>query len=155
MILPTQINRFVTNLIQSTPEPQPNQNQIKLANQLASMHIIDSPYTRLPPYDYEQLNKGMICEKCHSFLSPPAKLKRTLICQQCGHKESIESGILRSVDEFKLLFPDKKITTSTIYDWCKVIEYKKRISRTLSKNKKIKSSGKSTYFVDLIVDEKK
>ena len=31
------------------------------------MHQAESPYTRLPPYNYDQLQKGITCLTCRSF----------------------------------------------------------------------------------------
>jgi hypothetical protein len=39
-------------------------------------------------------------------------------CENCEHEEEIESAFLRSVKEQKLLFPDRKITTNEVHEWC-------------------------------------
>jgi hypothetical protein len=46
----------------------------------------------------------------------------------------MSTAVIRSVEEFKLLFPSKLITTNDIHEWCKVVESKRRIRRILGKN---------------------
>jgi hypothetical protein len=55
IVFPAQLNRFLKKL-NSRPKKL-NSNYHKLAQQLASLHIIESPYSRLPPYTFEQVKK--------------------------------------------------------------------------------------------------
>ena len=130
IILPTQLNRFMKKLNQ-TPSKLNGQHK-KLADLLISLHQSEPPYTQIPSYTYEQVKKGLICALCHSFSITVHGNKCE--CNQCGHVEGLESALLRSVGELKLLFPDMKITTNGVYEWCGVIESKKRIRRILKKN---------------------
>jgi hypothetical protein len=141
-IFPTQLNHFIKKL-NHLPSKLDGKHK-KLANQLISMHQTVSPYTKLPPYNFEKLKKGPICVICNSFMTLSANGK-SIECKN-GHKEDIVSAILRSVDEIKLLFPDKKITTNCVYEWCKVIESKKQICRILKQNFKLMGVGKWTYY---------
>ena len=53
--------------------------------------------------------KGIYCKNCKSFL---ISIKNyDLVCGKCGGHEKVELAILRNSEEFKLLFPDRKITT--------------------------------------------
>jgi hypothetical protein len=72
--------------------------------------------------------------------------KSGLVCRKCGCKEDIDSAIVRSTEEFRVLFPEMKISTNSIHEWCKVIQLKKRIRRTLASNYKHITNGKSSYF---------
>lgn len=102
---------------------------LKLSKQLIAMHLTDSPYKRLPNYDYEILKKGITCEHCHS-LNTNYK-DRMVICNDCGRIEIHKDAILRCVEEFKLLFPDRRITVTKVHEWCRIIESKKTIRRIL------------------------
>lgn len=125
LILPTQLNRFMKKL--NTIPSTITKKHTKLAEQLAHRHIEKSAQERLPAYDYQQLEKGIVCNSCQDFLTV---LNMTnLRCRRCGHKESVEAAVMRTVAEFHLLFPDRKITTSEIYNWCKIISSKNRIRR--------------------------
>jgi hypothetical protein len=142
IIYPTQVNRFIGNL-ENTPSKL-NSWHMKLAEQIISKHITESPYTLLPSYDYDQQKKGITCASCHSF-NVTANAKK-LVCDKCGNQEEIDSAILRSAEELKLLFPNRKITTRTIQEWCVVISSKKIIRRVLLENYKGIGFGKGFYF---------
>lgn len=129
-IFPTQINKYLKKLDACTAKLD-RKHQL-LADKLVSLHIHESPYSQLPTYDYEQLQKGITCDKCGSF-SISVKGKKC-VCAGCGHEELVDDALMRSVSEFKMLFPDRKIMTNVVYDWCRVVESKKRISRILGKN---------------------
>lgn len=129
-IFPTQVNRFL-NKLNAIPSGLNGEHKI-LADKLISQHIEDSPYKQLPSYEYEQLQKGITCEKCKSFSVSVAGKK--CFCEECGHEEEVAAAIMRSVKEFKLLFPNQRITTNIIHEWCQVVESKKRIRKILSKN---------------------
>lgn len=72
---------------------------------------------------------------------------KELACEKCGTKERSEMAILRSIDEFHLLFPDRKITTNGIYEWCEIIHSKKMIRRILSENYTLQGHGRSAHYV--------
>jgi hypothetical protein len=142
MIFPTQLNRFIKKLNEIPSKL--NMKHKKLADLLISLHQNESPYTQLPPYTYEQLKKGIICVSCHSLTVSVQGGK--CVCNQCGHEEAVESAIIRSVEELRLLFPDRKITTNGVFEWCEVIGSKKRIRRVHMQNFKVKGYGRWFYF---------
>lgn len=98
----------------------------KLVKKLVSLHLTKSPFTRFSDYTYEQLEKGIACRCGHSFMS--VYNRDTLECKQCDRNENVEAAVMRNVEEFKLLFPDRRITTNGMYDWCKVLTSKKKNS---------------------------
>lgn len=129
-IFPSQLNGFIKKLNSSQSEV--HEDHIKIAERLLSLHIDENPYQQLPPYHYHQLRKGMYCASCHSFaISIKGKMST---CTSCGNKELVESAVLRNVKEFKLLFPNEKVTTSKMYAWCHMIVSRRRILRILKKN---------------------
>ncbi|QED49660.1 nuclease-related domain-containing protein [Cytobacillus dafuensis] len=147
IIFPTQLNRFMKKL--NKPSPPLKEIHHKFAERLVSLHLNDPPYKRLPIYSYDQLEKGIVCGSCFSFFEDFQTNRKDVICKECGYKENVKSAILRSVDEFRLLFPKENITTHAIHDWCKVIKAKKVIWRILTNNFKVIGQSRSTYFVDL------
>ena len=108
-----------------------NNSHKKLAEKLLSLNLKDSPYTRLPEYEFEGLKKGVICEKCGSFSVVVQRYE--IKCEECDFGEKVERSVLRAVDEFKLLWPNRKITTNEIYEWCGGNVSKKKILRVLRK----------------------
>ncbi|WP_078429710.1 nuclease-related domain-containing protein [Alkalihalobacterium alkalinitrilicum] len=143
IIFPAQLNRFM-NKINKTSSTLNDLHQ-KAAKQLISIHLNESPYTRLPEYTFEQLEKGVTCLDCHSFITEFKE--KNLICKKCGCRENITTAVLRSIEEFKTLFPNRKITTNTVHEWCKIIKSTKTIRRILSTNFKPMGHGKYSYYV--------
>lgn len=133
IIYPTQINRYLQTL-SNTPS-EINAKHRMLADKLISLQLVESPYHQLPPYNYQQLRKGLNCAKCNSFSISVEGIK--CFCKECGEEEIVAASVMRCVHEINLLFPGQKITTNIVHDWCKVITSKKRISRILSKNFKV------------------
>ncbi|MCT8139459.1 NERD domain-containing protein [Anaerobacillus sp. CMMVII] len=143
IIFPTQIKRFMEKL--KLKSAKLRKNEIELAKLLVSMHKTESPYKRTPPYSYELLQKGIPCVNCQSFNL--YYTEKMIVCENCRQKEIAKAAILRSVEEFKLLFPDKRITTNGVYEWCNLNNSKKTIFRILSTNFKQVGQGKSAYFI--------
>ncbi|HHW38338.1 MAG TPA: NERD domain-containing protein [Bacillales bacterium] len=143
IVLPTQVNRFIRNL-NNTPSTL-NDGHKNLAQKLLSLHQTKNRFAVLPEYEYEQLQKGIFCLKCKS-LSVAVNGRKCVCCWKCGHKEDIEAAVLRSVKEFKLLFPDRKLTTNAIYEWCHAVLGKKTICRVLKKNYTTHGNTSDTYY---------
>jgi hypothetical protein len=143
IIFRSQLKRFMTKLKKNSSAVIDRHS--KLAEQLVSVHLNETPYSRFPAYNYDQLKKGLTCRVCQSL---DTDFTNTfLICNMCGNKEDNHAAILRNVEEFTFLFPNKKITTNTIYDWCNIIKNKKTICRVLAKNYIRVGHGKSSYYV--------
>lgn len=141
-IFPTQIDRYIRtlNMIPS----KLNNKHMKLAEQLVSLHCHDSPYKQLPTYTFEGLRKGITCFNCSSFSL--ASEGHNCICGDCGYEEKVAEAVIRSAKEYKLLFPDMKITTNLMYEWCGVVESKERIRKILGKNYKKLGVRQWAYF---------
>lgn len=144
IIFPTQLERFIKQL--NTQSSKLNVKHQGLANKLLASHIKDSPYSLLPEYNYDEMEKGIVCVRCGNLDMSDSGQTKTIICKTCGFVEDKEVAILRSVQEFSLLFPDQRITTNKLYDWCKVIKSKKTIRKVLQTNYKHVHFGNSSYF---------
>lgn len=142
-IYPSQLKHYFKKLNKPT-SLKLDQKHKKLADRLLSLHINDSPFTLLPAYEYNQLRKGITCISCNSFSLSISG--RTCKCKECGQEETVANAIIRSVDEFKVLFPDKKITTNVVHDWCKIIDSKKRIYRVLKENLQIRGNQQWSFY---------
>ncbi|MDN3019829.1 hypothetical protein PH210_27060 [Paenibacillus sp. BSR1-1] len=116
-----------------------------LADKLVSLNQFVSPYAKLRAYNFGMLRKGLTCCACHSFKVSLATGK--LICIDCGCEEAVDTAVLRSVEEIKLLFPDMRITTNVVQEWCGWVSIK-TIRRVLKEN--YISTGKKEYsFLNL------
>ena len=87
-----------------------------MSDKLISQHKTDCPFSRIPHYTYDDLQKRNYLSRV-PFLFKKYK-EMNLICETCGNVENWEIAVLRSVEELKLLFPGRKITTKGVYEWC-------------------------------------
>lgn len=143
IIFPTQLNRFIKKIDSISSEL--NQQHKRLADTLIGMHMDKSPFTRLPAYNFNQLQKGILCASCRSFETIVREME--IMCKSCGFVEYIDSGVLRNVEELQLLFPNEKITTNFVHEWCKIVKSKKTIRRILLQNFKPVGDRRYRYFV--------
>ena len=83
---------------------------------------------QIPPYEYADFKKGIRCEKCNQILR--RKSQRVSYCSICKSDSYNNDGVVRAIEEFRLLFPEKKLTGRLLMDWtdntlshtrCKVI----------------------------------
>ncbi|MFD1851551.1 nuclease-related domain-containing protein [Oceanobacillus bengalensis] len=143
IIYPTQINRYLNKL--NTIPSKLNEKHKILAEKLVSLHMDESPFTQLPSYHYDQLRKGITCFHCHSF-SILVK-GRKCICRDCGFAETVDVAVMRSIREFIFLFPDQKITTNIIHEWCHVIDSKQKIRNVLDKNFTMVGENRWAFYI--------
>lgn len=143
IILPTQLNAYIRELSRTTTKPSPA--QIQLAKKIASLHKPKSSHSRVSNYKYEDMKKGIHCAFCHSF---SMQLKnRFLACEDYGHTEPVENGVMRMVEEFTLLEPDRRITVSVIFEWTGEIVSKKTLWKILSDHYQLVKKSRSTYYI--------
>ncbi|GHH98580.1 nuclease-related domain-containing protein [Neobacillus kokaensis] len=143
VIFPTQINRFMQTL--NKVPSKLNSGHEKLADLLISMDVGEYPFAAKPDYDYESLKKGIVDPSGHGFMVAVNDMK--LKCCKCRFEETVESAVKRSVEEFKILFPERRVTTTEIYNWCKVVRSRRAITRILKKHFRLCGKGRFSYFV--------
>lgn len=143
IIFPTQLNRFLENL--NIKSSYMKAWHSKLAEKLIVLQKDEYPYKRLPKFSYEQLEKGVICKFCYSFISKSKGSK--VICHKCGKTENMNEAILRTVEEYMLLFPNRKVTSSNIYEWCKGIRSMSTFTRFLNGYYTPNGKGKASFYV--------
>lgn len=143
IIFPSQLGRFMNQLNSHSSKLVGKHHA--LAKKLMGLHVKESPFTLLPEYSFDGLAKGILCVGCYSGFMKNGD-HHYLTCEKCHFVENMESAILRSIKEFSLLFPDRKITTNAIYEWCNVIKSKATIRKLLQSNYKHVHFGNSSYF---------
>lgn len=129
IIFPNQLNRYMRNL--NKKHSKLTNLHRKIAEKLLLLHQTDSPYKRVPKYEYEQLKKGLMCGECHQLMDKIDK--KEFVCSHCGTHEKIDTAVMRSIEEIKLLFPEEKLTTALVYDWCNGVLPIKAVRRVLNK----------------------
>jgi hypothetical protein len=145
IIFPTQLERFLLKMNRA-PSSNLNSRHTRLAEQLLGLHQVDDPYKRLPGYGFERVRKGICCANCGSFDLSVGK--QIIVCKICCKKEAVEQAVIRTISEYKLLFPNSKLTTIVVYDWCNIISLK-TIRRVLSNNFKQTGQNKGIFYDEL------
>jgi hypothetical protein len=144
IIYPTQLNRFANKLNKLTSKTTDYLK--KIAEKLISLHIVKSPYERVPEYHFSELKKGINYVCCGMFASEVVGGK--IVCHKCGVVEELDVAVLRCVEEYVFLFPERRITTESIYEWCGGVVSKKVIRSILMKYFKLVKHGRYSFYVD-------
>lgn len=139
-----QLKKHFQQLPQKNEKKWMSNQNFKVANYLVSQHQDNYPSNNLPEYSFKELRKGLFCPKCFSFKATNTRQNR--ICASCGYKEKIADAIYRGVLEFKLLFPEMKITVQNIEVWCGNTYANSRIQVLLTKKFNKFGKGPGTYY---------
>jgi len=115
IVYPTQIEAFFSRLNQRSSSLTNKTHSC--AERLLQEHQDEAAFQRkLPEYNFESLTKGLWCVECDF---PDLKItQRSCTCQSCGHKASVNETLLWHIEEFRLLFPDWKVTRNIVFEWC-------------------------------------
>ena len=118
-----------------------------LAERLLKAHQTEASFQKKRSvYDYESLRKGLTCVKCGSF--DLSMTERLVFCIFCHKKALLEDTVIRNIEEYKLLFPDNKVTRKAIYEWCGCSVKERRIWRILSTHYALKGyAGSAHYYI--------
>lgn len=148
IIFPTQLDRFIKTM--ELERPTLNNRHMNLSNLLISSHKEKYPYSSSPHYNYNEIAKGIVCSSCNSLITTVSNSEPTgkLFCSKCFFIESHENAILQCVKEIQILFPDRKISTVEVYNWCGGLISKKKIQRVLTQNYQRQGQGKFSYYVE-------
>ncbi|SHN27244.1 nuclease-related domain-containing protein [Gracilibacillus kekensis] len=144
LLLPSQLNRYFHKFRQCPPL---DTSFYQLGEKFQSISLEKSPYTQPPTYQYNELKKGIPCPSCYKFFETVDG--RTCICRHCDVRESLQSAVLRTIEEFIFLFPEQRITTDKICDWIQLPVAQKRIRYMLNKNFLQKGKNKGAYYVKM------
>ncbi|WP_410261693.1 nuclease-related domain-containing protein [Alkalibacterium sp.] len=142
-IFPTQLKEHFKEL--SSRSKVLEKDHHYLASKLVSIHKADSPYQKqLPFYQLEDFTKGISCCYCGSF--DLIVTQRSCYCKTCYKQTSIEDLVTESVKELKFLFPDQKVTTSLVDEWCgNSVNYRK-IRKILQNDFMVSGTTSGTYY---------
>lgn len=142
ILLPTQIPAYLRSL--SAISTKIASSHKKLADTLIQMHLEDNGKRNIPAYTYDDLRKGILCPDCGS---PAIHIKQKYCsCANCGYQNINTQELIRCIDEFRLLFPETKVTTQAIYLWCAKMFSEKSIQRVLTRYYKVNGATKGAYY---------
>lgn len=122
-----------------------NQNHYRFAKEIKSLHMEDFSLHNVPYFEKELLKKGVTCFYCGSFIRCFTK-NRVCICQHCSKEESISQTIIRHAQEYNRLFPDQKITTAAIWEWCDTQLSISRVRYIFNQHLIAKGTGRWRYY---------
>jgi len=88
----------------------------QLENELRCLQLAESPYERLPKYDFARLRRGVNCPSCMGMME--AETVRTVKCVSCGRRLVNQQALKFNARQLKVLFPERELTASLLYDWC-------------------------------------
>ncbi|SEI60774.1 Nuclease-related domain-containing protein [Alkalibacterium gilvum] len=115
-----------------------------LADKLIDMHKEESLFQKqLPLYNKKELKTGVVCS-CGSFNL--IITQRSCYCKVCYKQLSIEELLIGSIEEFKYLFPEQKVTTSTINEWCGNRVNHRKIRHILQTHLMAYGKNSGTYY---------
>lgn len=143
IIFPSQIQRYLKEI-----NNQPftlYQDHSKTVEKLMSLHLLESPFSQLPHFEFKHLQKGIPCSSCNSFSISVGD--NHCICSKCGLSEHIETAVMRCVEEYKILFPEERITRNIIFEWCNQTVPKRTITQILLKHLTPMGHGKYRYYI--------
>jgi len=141
-ILPTMVNYHMKKL--TNERRALNKSHYTFAETLKQLNQTELSFYSFPEYDWSGLEKGAFCKVCQSELGKP--IGRICQCNKCGCKEVSTDVILRQINEYLLLFPEKKLTTNDVYNWIGKLFSKKSIRSVLKKNFELKGNYKGRYY---------
>jgi len=142
IILPTNLNRLIQQF--NNQQSSLNNQHDRLSEKLLASHIAKSPFSKVPRYDYNDLRKGVFCQTCGTVIEEYRPV--ILTCKKCGKHVNTKDSLLRSIEEYQDLYPTRKISTNTIYEWCGGIFPKKTIRLVLQDNFIVSGYGKWSYY---------
>lgn len=143
IIFPTQIREYFSQINKSVLPLSKKQHY--LGDKIMKEHQNESAFQqKFPNYTYDNLKKGLWCIRCNS--SDLTITQRTSFCKVCGHRASVEEIALHQVKDFKLLFPNSKVTTPIMYDWLGSLIPMARIRKILVKKYKICGATCGSYY---------
>ncbi|MER2064336.1 MAG: nuclease-related domain-containing protein, partial [Alkalibacterium sp.] len=141
-LLPGRIKRFLKEL--DKENGRLSAAQYYCSDTLCKQNLIENPFADLPNYSYETIKKGLLCQKCFSEIT--RLTGRMVKCSNCQHSESTQATVLGHINEFALLFPEKELTTSAIYEWCSNTPSIYTIRLVLKRNFQVKNLGKIKVY---------
>lgn len=142
IILPTNLNRLIQQF--NNQKSTLNTQHARLSEKLLSAHLMKSPFSKVPEYDYYELRRGAFCDSCGTVMKEYRPIIVT--CQKCGKHENAKDALLQNIEEYRILHPTKKISTNTIYEWCGGVFPKKTISLLLKENFIVAGYGQWSYY---------
>ncbi|MFL2133642.1 nuclease-related domain-containing protein [Desemzia sp. FAM 24101] len=123
------------------------QEHIYVASKLCEVSAQSIPTLKgVPSYEYDELKKGLICENCGEFIHEVKDKDKTITCAGCGYREVAAECIFRHIEEYKMMFPGRRVAFNLVDDWCGGLVTVKRIRYVFKKYYQAHGSGRGRYY---------
>lgn len=143
-ILPNQIEKHLMDINQQSYSLSKEHNY--LANKLIRENKEEVPYQKqLPEYKLSDLKQGLYCPGCSS--EAITLTKQRAHCKRCNLNMKIDEIVMAHINEFKLLFPDEKVTCKKIHLWCGERIYHRKIRTVLINQFEKIGNTSSRYYI--------
>lgn len=142
MIFSSQVERFLNKQLENAGRMTDRLGHF--AEQLIARQKAQSRYERLPTYSFSDLKRGLFCWRCHGELMRDGQLYFS--CGSCAEAFHIDDVVMYALAQFQLLFPEEKITTKIIQEWCGGVVSRTFMSRFLRKSLEVTLNGGHTYY---------
>lgn len=142
VIFPGQIPAFLDTFKNQTISP--TGLHTKVIDTLLTNHKSKLTMLVKPEYHYEELAKGVFCSGCCGRMMRISK--KSFKCPHCSQIIVLKKVVLEMIKQYKLLFPQRKIKKSTIYDWCGKEISGDSILRVLQQNYTEKGKSRGVYY---------
>ncbi len=128
ILMPNQIEEYLLKI--NSRSRMLTKEQHYLANRFRKLENSGMPMQKqLPYYNYEELKKGLSCKNCGSF--ELLITQRSCYCKSCFFKSSVGEVILNNIEEMQFLFPELKLTTTNVNNWCGEVVHFRKIRKIL------------------------
>ena len=95
-------------------------------------------------YTYSDLKKGITCPECGTLAEKFSGYSQ--VCTKCGNKINVNKAIRSSIEDFHTLFPEIKLTSRRMMDWCGCGN-DMRVYRVLKKNYRMIGKNRGRYYI--------
>lgn len=120
---------------------------IEQAARAIETFIIPCPYKprELEDAEFDRLHRGICCVRCSGF---DMEVRRYHVRCGCGHSESKEKAVLRTICEYGVLRHDRELKINEIEKFLGNVVSRRRLTDLLRKNFKLVVGGKYARYVN-------
>ena len=138
IIVRHQIRKYLYNL-SNLKSSQQSESFVEIIRE----HIIENPFFNYSA-NFNQLRKGIYCRNCGNF--SPRKISFHFQCDNCHHKDTIQTIILQALSDFNILFSDENLTRQKLFEFLDGQVANSTLNKYLPQYCKKINSGPATHY---------
>lgn len=142
-VFPNQIEEHFRKMNQKLTALSKEQQY--LAQKLVKENKETVPYQKqLPDFEYKKLKKNIYCGTCGE--NAVTVTRKRSYCDKCKNHQGLDKTILEQIEEYKLLFPNEKMTVQRLHDWCGYKISPRRLRRVCSNYYQKVGTTSNSYY---------